>query len=214
MKLIHLLLCTVTVVLFASCNIPLLPEGTLPDIETDADTDTDTDSDIGSIFDTEIDTEKEAEILANCGDPNNSIVITVAEFVAAEPNTTQWYELRCKIARLPQLESGRIIVYDDTYQEIAEIDGWAKGVFINFTTDKLRAFNDYSFCDHFCTGDTGDEMYVTIKTLRRSAVGLEQRWAIPDGSPCGGSVNGSPCAIYIAGHKETLALLSTTDPIK
>lgn len=85
------------------------------------------------------------------GNPNEAIPVTIAEFTSAEPDTNQWYELTGEIKAMPVMETGTIIIQDDT--GVAFIDG---------TVDSPKLELDESFMN---TG-ASDYDIITLRTRR------------------------------------------------
>ena len=105
--------------------------------------------------------------------PAETIVATIAEFIAADESTTQWYELTGKITSIEKADYGNIYIQDDTTSVLI----------YGLCATKVEN-NDKSFASlGLKVGDT-----VTLHTLRTSYNGTAQ----------GG---GTPPAYYIS-HEE------------
>ena len=105
--------------------------------------------------------------------PAETIVATIAEFIAAEESTTQWYELTGKITSIEKADYGNIYIQDETTSVLI----------YGLCATKVEE-NDQSFASlGLKVGDT-----VTLHTLRTSYKGTAQ----------GG---GTPPAYYIS-HEE------------
>ena len=105
--------------------------------------------------------------------PAETIVATIAEFIAADESTTQWYELTGKITSIEKADYGNIYIQDETTSVLI----------YGLCATKVEK-NDQSFASlGLKVGDT-----VTLHTLRTSYNGTAQ----------GG---GTPPAYYIS-HEE------------
>ena len=132
--------------------------------------------------------------------PENAIPVTLAEFVEAEPNTGQWYDITVKILSAPTLETGCWIVTDDSYNngDYPSVNSY-KGIYMHGVTkgDLLFSFDEWSRSDY-----PGDGKTVVIRTLKHytdteiTLSGGFSNITIPAGSSFGGKYN-SPCAILI-----------------
>lgn len=125
------------------------------------------------------------------GDPNSAVVATIDEFVN-NPNkypSDQWWELTGTISGMPQYEVGRIVIYDDSYNNMSYGD--RAGVFIN-GVNRYKYNDRDGWINANSDWTLNDLEQITIRTLRHE---IDVNGEI---KVCGGKANGSPLAILVA----------------
>ena len=141
------------------------------------------------------------------GNPDEAIPVTMAEFIAAEPSTTQWYEIKGRILGAPQVETGMMIIQSidgDTGQtiyfvnDINDIETIENALFVNYCWD-VAMMNPVE--NGINTWFPGNGMGIIIRTLKHSydtnVDTIERLSEDNNGTTVAGKYNGSPCAVYV-----------------
>ena len=140
------------------------------------------------------------------GNPDEAIPVTMAEFIAAEPSTTQWYEIKGKILTAPQVETGKMIIQSndgDTSQTVY-YDGqeFENSVLVNYCWD-VALMNPVEGAEN--NWFTGDGMGIIIRTLKHSYdTNVDAIYGLGEdnnGTTVAGKYNGSPCAVYVGDYE-------------
>lgn len=143
------------------------------------------------------------------GNPDDAIPVTMAEFIAAEPSTTQWYEIKGKILTAPEVETGKMLIQSidgDTGQTVYYNNPWGEkgealenAVLVNYSWDvALMNPVDGSNGNYWFPGD---DMNIIIRTLKHSydtnVHAIDELGEDNNGTTIAGQYNGSPCAVYV-----------------
>lgn len=141
------------------------------------------------------------------GNPDEAIPVTMAEFIAAEPSTTQWYEIKGRVLSAPQFETGMMLIQSidgDTGQTIYfDNQSFENALFVNYCWD-VALMNPVEGVDNYWF--PGDGANIIIRTLKHSydtnVDTIERLSEDNNGTTVAGKYNGSPCAVYVGTYNE------------